>query len=300
MKLNQITDCTYSIDAAVNLGVIVNQHKEALLIDTGIDDSVSRKVKRLLEENGLRIRGIIITHAHADHSGGAAHLAKTTGARVYASEAEKSVLENPLLEPVYLFSGAHPPAPLRSKFFLAPPVRVDEVIAPGVYEFSGFEDMGIEVLDLGGHALGQVGMAVDGVCFCTDAVIAPDYIAKHGIPLNAHLGKTLETFDRLEKRGDRVFLPAHGSLVEDIRPLTTANRSRVSEAMGRVLEELKSPRTAEEVTAAVCASFGVEITNLGQHCLMHLTIMAYLSHFLDAGRIRTDYHRSRQTFSRNS
>ena len=226
MKLHRITDNTCYIDAAVNLGLITKPGGQALLIDTGIDASTARKIRRLLEENDLELEGIVITHAHADHSGGADYLVKTTGAPVYASPAEKTVLEFPLWEPVYLFGGAYPPLPLRSKFFLAPRVEVDRVITPGTAGFPGFEDLEIEVVDLAGHTLGQVGVAVDGVLFCADAVIAPEFIAKHGVPLNAHLGKTLETYDCLEGRKERRFLPSHGQLVHNLGPCKLSYKMR--------------------------------------------------------------------------
>ncbi|NPV93065.1 MAG: MBL fold metallo-hydrolase [Firmicutes bacterium] len=299
MQLNRITGCAYYIDAGINIGVIVNRRREALLVDAGIDDSVTRKVKRLLEAEGFKPVGILVTHAHADHYGGAAHLVKAGGVRVYAPAAEKPVLEYPLGEPVYLFSGAYPPAALRGKFFQGPRVEVDQVIAPGTLTVPGFEELGIEVVDLAGHSLGQVGAAVDGVLFCADAVIAPGFIEKHGIPLNAHLGRTIETYDRLRQRKEHRFLPAHGTLVEDVVPLVEANRSRVEQARGFILDLLETPRTVEEVVTAASGHFGLEINNLGQYCLTQLTVMAYLSHLLDSGEIVSAYRHNRQLLLRN-
>lgn len=293
MKLNKITKNVYYIDAAVNLGLVVNESKGALLVDTGIDDSVARKVRRLLQENGFELKGIIITHAHADHCGGAPYLVKSTGAGIYASQLEKSVLEFPLLEPLYLFSGAHPPAPLHNKFFLAPGVKVDEIIVPGTCTIGGCE---VEVVDLAGHALGQVGVSVQEVLFCADAVIAPDVIQKHGIPLNAHLAKALAAYDFLEAREERYYVPAHGTLVDDIKPLTEANRSRINEAKEFIFDFVNSPRTAEEILAGVCDAFDIKITSMGQYYLMHLTEMAYISYLLDGGQIVSVYDQNRQFF----
>jgi len=297
VHLNKIKDDVYYIDAAVNMGLIVNDRREALLVDTGIDESVARKVRRLLEENGLHLKGIIITHAHADHCGGAPHLVKATGARVYATAFEKTVLEFPVWEPLYLFAGAYPPAPLRHKFFLAPGVRVDEVIGPGVQTVEGCE---VEVVDLAGHTLGQVGVAARGVFFCADAVIAPEVIAKHGVPLNASLEKALQTFDLLENRPDSYFVPAHGKPVDDIRPVVGANRDRINATLECILALSDRPRTVEEVLAAVCDACGVNISNMGQYYLMHLTVMAYLGYLLDREKISVFYEGNRQSFYASS
>ena len=96
-----------------NIGVIVNDRREALLIDAGLDGRVARQIKSMLDENQLKLKGIILTHAHADHYGGASYLSESSGARIYCGSEEKSVIDNPILESVCLFGGAYPPAELR-------------------------------------------------------------------------------------------------------------------------------------------------------------------------------------------
>ncbi|MCL6478896.1 MAG: MBL fold metallo-hydrolase [Peptococcaceae bacterium] len=295
MRLNSITGKVYYIDAAVNLGLITNENGDALLVDTGIDDSVARKAARLIQEGGFNLKGIIITHAHADHCGGAPHLAKTTGARVYAPEVEKSVLEFPLWEPAYLFSGVYPPPPMRNKFLLAPGVRVDETIAPGTVAAGGCM---VEIVDLAGHSLNQVGVSADGVLFCADAVIGPEVIEKHGIPLNSHLAGAMAAYETLERRKESFFVPAHGTPVADIKPVVAANRGRVNETLACVLDLLKNPLAAEEILAGVCGRFGINITSMGQYYLMHHTVTAYLSHLMDKKEIEASYRNNRQTFLR--
>jgi len=326
MQLNEITASAFYLDGAVNLGLVTTAPDRAVLIDTGLDESVGRKVRALLAAQDLRLEAIVITHAHADHCGGAPFLAKATGAKVYAPALEKAVLEAPILEPVYLFGGAYPPAALRSKFFLAPGVLVDEVIQFGGDPTAGtaegragataaapeLADFGVEFLPLPGHTLGQVGVSAPGVLFCADAVVGPEVVEKHGVPLNADIARTLATFDVLDGFGEgeaggalvhlpaaaMLFVPAHGRPVADIRPVVAANRRRVKATIDLILGLLERPRTAEEVLAAVGQATGVTITDLGQYYLMHLTVMAYLGYLLDGGRIATGYEANRQLFRR--
>ena len=55
----------------------------AIVVDPG--DELDR-IEAVLERNGLRVTGIIVTHAHIDHIGGAAKLRAKTGAPVYMNE----------------------------------------------------------------------------------------------------------------------------------------------------------------------------------------------------------------------
>ncbi len=55
----------------------------AIVVDPG--DEIGR-IEAVLERNGLHVTGIVITHAHIDHIGGAAKLRAKTGAPVYMNE----------------------------------------------------------------------------------------------------------------------------------------------------------------------------------------------------------------------
>jgi glyoxylase-like metal-dependent hydrolase (beta-lactamase superfamily II) len=57
--------------------------REALVIDPG--DDISRILK-IVERHGLRVKQIVVTHAHIDHIGGAQKLQRATGAPVLLNE----------------------------------------------------------------------------------------------------------------------------------------------------------------------------------------------------------------------
>jgi glyoxylase-like metal-dependent hydrolase (beta-lactamase superfamily II) len=73
---------------------VVETSEGLVLIDTGLDGD-ARLLKQQMESLGLdwrRIRFILLSHLHADHSGGARHLRKETGAKVYAGKGDAAAL----------------------------------------------------------------------------------------------------------------------------------------------------------------------------------------------------------------
>jgi glyoxylase-like metal-dependent hydrolase (beta-lactamase superfamily II) len=70
--------------------------EELALVDAGAGPGEAGILEnvRSLGYEPERIRHIFLTHAHADHAGGAATLAERLGARVYLSELEREALES--------------------------------------------------------------------------------------------------------------------------------------------------------------------------------------------------------------
>jgi hydroxyacylglutathione hydrolase len=60
--------------------------REAVVVDPG--DNIE-DIEAILERHQLRVKMIIITHAHIDHIGGAAKLKRLTGAPVYMNESDQ-------------------------------------------------------------------------------------------------------------------------------------------------------------------------------------------------------------------
>jgi hydroxyacylglutathione hydrolase len=66
----------------------------AVLVDPGDEPE---RLTRAIDDLGVQIEAILITHCHFDHIGAVAPLARATGAPVYCPEIERPVLENPAL-----------------------------------------------------------------------------------------------------------------------------------------------------------------------------------------------------------
>ena len=151
----QLTEAAYQLRGGSNAGLIV-QDGRAVLVDTGLDRDTAKKILRHIESLKIPLAAVVITHAHADHCGGAATIRARTGVPVYAPALEADVVASPIWEPLYLFSGALPPAELRHKFTLAEPCPVTGVLGTGDQVLGGVP---FTVIPAPGHSPNQMMIA---------------------------------------------------------------------------------------------------------------------------------------------
>jgi hydroxyacylglutathione hydrolase len=184
---------------------------ELALVDAGAgrgEDRILQNVRSLGYEPG-QIRHIFLTHAHADHAGGAASLAAKLGARVYLSELELEALENADEEalglPIARRNGYYPEDYRLRACKVDVPLRGNERLRCGELELA--------VIPTPGHSAGSV-------CFLTEteegvALFAGDTVFAGGrISLIVAPGSDLlamqESVARLGGLNVTSLLPGHG------------------------------------------------------------------------------------------
>ena len=275
MELIQLTDSAYQLRGGANAGLIV-QDGQAVLVDTGLDRDTARKILRAVEGLSLRLAGIVITHAHADHFGGAALLRSRTGAPVHAPGLEAAIVANPLLEPLYLFSGAAPPSHLRHKFTLAEACPVDGLIESGEVTVGGVT---IRAIAAPGHAPNQMMIAGGGICFVADACFAPEVLEKHGIPFYVDVTQAAATLASLSYLDGSyaAFVPGHGKAVASIGQWAGANASRLAEIRQAVAEALRETTELGDIVFQTAMRLKVAIENPVIYYLTQTTVLACLS-----------------------
>jgi len=116
---------------------------EAVVIDPGDE---APRLQRAIEELGLDVQAILLTHTHFDHIGAVAPLARATGAPVHCPE-----LEVPVLADIMSFVPFPGFGPFES-------YDADETVAGGErLELAGLE---IDVLFTPGHSPGHVSYSI--------------------------------------------------------------------------------------------------------------------------------------------
>jgi glyoxylase-like metal-dependent hydrolase (beta-lactamase superfamily II) len=287
VKREELSPGVFHIQGGSNMGLVVRAGR-GLLIDAGLDEDAARRALRIAEQEEVLLEAVFLTHAHADHHGGAYFLQRRLGVPLYAPALEAAMMENPVMEPLFLFGGAAPIGELRQKFTMAQPCQIARIVEGGPLEIGPFR---VEVIPLPGHALNQMGVAVDDVLFCADAVFPTETLEKHKVIFCADMDAALETLERLPSMPYARFAPGHGPAYaagEEIAAVCQANRERLETIRERVFGALAEPADTGMLVRAVADSFGLRLTTATAYFLARATVLAALSSLERAGRVRVE------------
>ena len=215
-ELHQVGKNTYYIDCPAKIGVW-DAGDGVYLIDSGSDKDAGRRVKKILDEKGWRLKAILNTHSHADHIGGNRYLQSQTGCAVFASGIEADFTRHPLLEPSFLYGGC-PPEELRHKFLLAQESAVSDAEPPAE----------LQVIPLPGHSFDMVGFRTpDDVVFLADCLSSASTLEKYGVPFLYDVGAALATLEAVAEMKAALFVPAHADAAADVSALALLNREKL-------------------------------------------------------------------------
>lgn len=284
-ELRQAGERSYYLDCPAKIGIYCRTEKEVYLIDSGGDKDAGRKVRKLLEERGWELKGILVTHSNADHIGGCKYLQGQYGCPVFVGGIEGAFTRWPVLEPAFLYGG-YPHKDLRHKFLLAEGCETVELDHP---EFP----REVEIIPLPGHFFAMVGFRIpDGTVFLADCLSSEATLEKYGISFLYDVGAYLETLDRVGEMEGSLFVPAHAPATADIGPLARRNREAVTETAGRIRSLCGAGIGFEELLARLFDHYGLTMTH-EQYVLVGSTVRSYLSWLKDRGEVEAVFEENR-------
>lgn len=280
-ELIHIKGNTWYIDCPAKIGVYVTADKRAYLIDSGSDKEAGKKIVRRLEEQGWSAEAVLNTHSNGDHIGGNKLLQDRLGVSCYAPEIEDTFTAHTILEPSFLYGG-YPCKALRNKFLMAEaaPVRpLREAVLPAGFSF----------FSLPGHFFNMVGFRTpDGVVFAADCLFGEETLNKYHVTFVYDVAGYLETLDRISSMDADWFVPAHGPICRDLRPLAALNRKKVEQITADLLEICREPSGFDRILARIFDRYRLAM-DLNQHVLVGSTIRSYLSYLIDTGRMAVTF-----------
>ncbi|MBO5149447.1 MAG: MBL fold metallo-hydrolase [Anaerotignum sp.] len=276
-ELVQVAENTYYINSPSKIGVYRVSDDDVWLIDSGNDKDAGRKIQKILDAQSWKLTAIINPHSNADHDGGNTLLQNRLNCAVYSTPMENIVVENPILEPTFLYGG-YPFKKLRSKFLMATPSKAQDIATAKLPE-------GMEYFRLPGHFWDMIGVKTpDDVYFLADCIFGENTVNKYHISFFYDIAAQFETLDMVEKLEGKLFIPAHAEPMEDIKPLVKLNRDKSLEILNVLLELCKEPMHFELILKKVFEHYALTMDH-AQYVLVGSTIRSYLAYLCDNGKV---------------
>ncbi len=290
-ELYQVGEKSYYIDCPAKIGLYKINDEEVYLIDSGNDKDAGRKVRKILDEKGWKLKGILNTHSNADHIGGNRYLQQQTGCKVFSGGIEAAFTRYPVLEPSFLYGG-YPGKDLRHKFLMAQESSV-----------SDFSDMEfpaeIEIIPLKGHFFDMVGFRTpDDVIYLADCLSSKETLDKYKIGFIYDVAAYIDTLESVKKMKAKMFVPSHAEATDDIKSLAQYNIDKVFEVGDKIAQLCSEPSCFENILQRIFSDYGL-IMNFEQYVLIGSTVRSYLSWLKDTGRVTSYFENNMLLWKRN-
>ena len=283
MELRHVYGNTYAaVGATALMPVYKLTDTDIVLMDTGYARLDRSALVNLIEGNGFRLRGIICSHAHFDHTGNVRYLQQRYGCQAAAQIIEAGISVNPdayRANYVALTYG-------KSREYLLEECFPADVIIPADAEHLDFCGARFGILQLPGHSAGHIGVVTpDGVAYLGDCLIDEAQIAAAKLPTSMFIARDLESKESLRNLRRPAYILAHKQVLTDIGPLIDRNIDFIHDKGRELLEDLEDGMSFDQWIYAFCQRENVRTRNEFKFSIVERNFANFVDWLTDEGKV---------------
>ena len=283
MELRHVYGRTYAaVGATALMPVYKLTDTDIVLMDTGYARLDRSALVNLIEDNGFRLRGIICSHAHFDHTGNVRYLQQRYGCQAAAQIIEAGISVNPdayRANYVALTYG-------KSREYLLEECFPADVIIPADAEHLGFCGARFGILQLPGHSAGHIGVVTpDGVAYLGDCLIDEKQIAAAKLPTSMFIARDLESKESLRNLRRPAYIIAHKQVLTDIGPLIDRNIAFIHDKGRELMEDLEDGMSFDQWIYAFCQRENVRTRNEFKFSIVERNFANFVDWLTDEGKV---------------
>lgn len=283
MELRHVYGRTYAaVGATALMPVYKLTDTDIVLMDTGYARLDRSALVNLIEGNGFRLRGIICSHAHFDHTGNVRYLQQRYGCQAAAQIIEAGISVNPdayRANYVALTYG-------KSREYLLEECFPADVIIPADAEHLDFCGARFGILQLPGHSAGHIGVVTpDGVAYLGDCLIDEEQIAAAKLPTSMFIARDLESKESLRNLRRPAYIIAHKQVLTDICPLIDRNIAFIHDKGRELLEDLEDGMSFDQWIYAFCQRENVRTRNEFKFSIVERNFANFVDWLTDEGKV---------------
>lgn len=283
MELRHVYGRTYAaVGATALMPVYKLTDTDIVLMDTGYARLDRSALVNLIEDNGFRLRGILCSHAHFDHTGNVRFLQQRYGCQAAAQIIEAGISVNPdayRANYVALTYG-------KSREYLLEECFPADVIIPADAEHLDFCGARFGTLQLPGHSAGHIGIVTpDNVAYVGDCLIDEEQIAAAKLPTSMFIARDLESKESLRNLRRPAYIIAHKQVLTDIGPLIDRNIDFIHDKGRELLEDLEDGMSFDQWIYAFCQRENVRTRNEFKFSIVERNFANFVDWLTDEGKV---------------
>lgn len=256
---------------------------QAVMIDSGLDNPDRDGILQLLKSENLRVRAVLTSHAHIDHTGNHNTLRKLHGAEIYMTPFDAAISGNSLALKTYMTNMSYETLLRNASSMFCETDHYIDCEKP----FLHIEGARFGVISLPGHAPEHLAFVTpDGVAYLGDALMAGDYLEHTKIPYMACCQLDFESKARMKSFAYPQYIIAHHGICtqSELPPLVERNISILNEKIAVVEGIATQYVTAEDLIAKTTAVLGLAPNNLLKLSIAAHSIQMIAEYLMDTGR----------------
>ena len=283
MELRHVYGRTYAaVGATALMPVYKLTERDIVLMDTGYARLDRSALVNLIEGNGFRLRGIICSHAHFDHTGNVRYLQQRYGCQAAAQIIEAGISVNPDADRANYVALTYG----KSREYLLEECFPADVIIPADAEHLDFCGARFGILQLPGHSAGHIGVVTpDGAAYLGDCLIDEEQIAAAKLPTSMFIARDLESKESLRNLRRPAYIIAHKQVLTDIGPLIDRNIDFIHDKGRELLEDLEDGMSFDQWIYAFCQRENVRTRNEFKFSIVERNFANFVDWLTDEGKV---------------
>ena len=289
MELLHVLGSTYAAAATTALLPVYKlTDRDIVLIDTGYAKLDRSALTNLIDENGWRVRAVLCSHAHWDHTGNVRYLQQRYGAQAAISLIEAGISVNPdsyRANYVALTYGKS------RELFLEECFTADRVIFPQD-DHIDVDGARFGVLPLPGHSTGHIGFVTpDGVAYIGDCLLDSHEIAGAKLPTSMYIARDLESKAALRATDYPAYILAHKQVITDpaqLPALIDENIAFIHRKADELLEDLTDGMTFSDWIYAFCQRENIRTKQELKFSIVERNFTNFADWLTDTGKVRVE------------
>lgn len=255
--------------------------REWILIDSG-PHMIRQELKACLEEKKIRIRAVLCSHAHYDHTENNRFLQESHGARLILSAHDAGALHDTVSMKSCFYS--YTPQD-NQRYFGDMLCTGDEIFLPGQNRIQA-EGAVFSIIPLPGHAASHTGFVTpDGVFYGADSIFSAELLKPGKMFYMLNWREALDTMEALKGLRFPRYILAHGGIYDKIDETIQKNleyfQTQLQE-FGRLFHEETG---LDRITALAAKYFGFLPGSYVNARLLERMVRSMTEYLLETGAI---------------